>query len=134
METKRRNETTMDKSIKAPTGIAHFFAAFRYSMSGLRYAVRETAIRQELALGIVLLAFVALAHVSTVFKLILVLLWFFVLVTELLNTAVEAVVDLASPSYHELAKKAKDIGSAAVFCALVLLFTVWSVIVLSMFK
>lgn len=123
----------MDKSIKAPTGIAHFFAAFRYSMSGLRYAFWEVAIRQELVLGIGLLAFVALAHISIALKLILVALWFFVLITELLNTAVEAVVDLISPGYHELAKKAKDIGSAAVFCALVLLFSVWGVIVLSMF-
>ena len=122
----------MDKSIKAPTGIAHFFAAFRYSMSGLRYALRETAIRQELALGIVLLAFVVLAHISTVFKLILISLWFFVLVTELLNTAVEAVVDIVSPSYHELAKKAKDVGSAAVFCALVALFFAWVLIIFLM--
>lgn len=120
----------MDKPIKAPTGLAHFFAAFRYSMSGLRYALRETAIRQELALGIVLLAFVVLVHISTVLKLILISLWFFVLVTELLNTAVEAVVDLVSPEYHELAKKAKDIGSAAVFCALVALFSVWGLTIL----
>lgn len=124
----------MMQGIKAPTGVTHFFAAFRYSMSGLRFALRETAIRQELALGGVLLTFVALAHISIVFKLILVTLWFFVMVTELLNTAVEAVVDLVSPGYHELAKKAKDLGSAAVFCALVLLLTVWGVVVLSMFR
>ena len=120
----------MDKTMKAPTGVAHFFAAFRYSMSGLRFALRETAIRQELALGAVLLVFVGLAHIEIVLKLILASLWFIVLVTELLNTAVEAVVDLVSPDYHELAKKAKDIGSAAVFCALVALFSVWGLTIL----
>lgn len=123
----------MIKQAKDSTGIAHFLAAFRYSLSGFRYALREAAIRQELALGIVLAAFVALASVSLAFKLTLVALWGLVLVAELLNTAIEAVVDLVSPEYHELAKKAKDLGSAAVCCALVIFFSVWGAVILSVF-
>ena len=106
-------------------GIRHFFASFGHSMSGLRYAVSEAAIRQELVLGGA--HFAALWGLKVPFErgLLLTALWFLILITEVLNTGLEAVVDLASPDYHELAKRAKDLGSFAVFLALVLFFVSW---------
>jgi diacylglycerol kinase (ATP) len=59
------------------------------------------------------------------FKLLLNLLWLVLLAVELLNTAIEAVVDLVSPGYHPLAKQAKDFGSAAVFCLLLAWIVAW---------
>lgn len=109
-------------------GIKHFMAAFRYSMSGFRFAVRESAVRQELLLGAASAIMLVFFNFELMLKLLLATLWVFVLVTELLNTAIEAVVDLVSPNYHDLAKKAKDLGSAAVFCSLSLYLIVWGVV------
>ena len=106
-------------------GIRHFIAAFRYSMSGLRMALGETAVRQELVLGVANLAALILLPLSPAVRIALFALWMCVLIVELLNTAVEAVVDLVSPDFHELAKRAKDLCSAAVFLSLTAFFSVW---------
>ena len=99
-------------------GLSHFLAAFGYSVQGLASAVRhESAFRLELLLGLVHYALVLLVPMSAVERLLLAVAWPLLLVTELLNSAVENVVDLASPEWHELAKRAKDTGSAAVFVA-----------------
>ena len=108
------------------TGIRHFLAAFRYSMAGFRTAVRESAVRQELVLGAASYTALWFVPFPAAVKLLLGTLWVLVLVTELLNTSVEAVVDLASPDWHELAKRAKDLGSAAVFAMLVVFFGAWA--------
>ena len=101
--------------IPAPkTGAAHFFAACRYSLSGLRYAWSESAFRQELLAGCLLLPAAWLLPFPFWQSLLLSLLWLLLLIIELLNSAIEAAVDLVSPQYHPLAKKAKDLGSAAV--------------------
>ena len=115
-------------------GLKHFFAAAKYSLSGLKMMLGEAAFRQELALGV--LNFAALALLPRLAgitftpgeRVTLAALWFVVIITEILNTAIEAVVDLVSPDYHALAKKAKDLGSAAVFCALTAFFTAWAVV------
>lgn len=106
-------------------GCRHFVAAFRYSLSGLRYAFRESAVRQELLLGVVSVVALCFLDLPLPLKLWLVSMWGLVLVVELLNTAIEAVVDLVSPQFNELAKKAKDLGSAAVFCTLLLYVVAW---------
>lgn len=108
------------------TGIGHFIAAFRYSMSGLRMLLGETAIRQEMLLGALNLVALWLLPLGTLTRLALFALWTLVLLVESLNTAIEAVVDLVSPGYHELAKRAKDIGSAAVFLSLTLFVLAWA--------
>lgn len=115
---------------KQKRGLAHLAASTRYSLSGLGMALQETAVRHELILGA--LHFTALFFVPLDFtvKLLLSCLWFGILVVELLNTALEAVVDLASPGLHPLAKRAKDVASAAVFVALTGFGLAWGVAVL----
>lgn len=108
------------------TGFAHLLASTKYSLSGLRVAVRETAVRHELYLGAAHFAAVFLLGVQWIPALVLSAIWVGIVVVELLNTAVEAVVDLVSPDYHELAGRAKDLGSAAVFLMLVLFFAAWA--------
>lgn len=113
-------------------GIKHAIAAIRYSICGLRTALNETAIRHEIAIAII--HFIALAVFDLPFasKLLLTCLLGGVLIVELLNTAIEAVVDIASPGQNELAKKAKDLGSAAVFCTLVVFWTSWVLTIVEM--
>ena len=106
-------------------GIKHVIAAFGYTLCGLRAALNETAIRHELVVGIMHFIALAVLDLPFVSKLLLTCLWGGVLIVEMLNTAIEAVVDIASPGQNELAKKAKDLGSAAVFCALVVFGASW---------
>jgi diacylglycerol kinase (ATP) len=100
--------------------------AAQYSRQGIRSAWRdEAAFRQELVLVLLLAPltlWLPLARTDTVLLLALMGL---VLVAELLNSGLEAVVDRASPDIHALAAKAKDCGSAAVFVALIMLAGAW---------
>lgn len=107
-------------------GIARVVAAAGYSWAGLRQAWQhEAAFREELFLLIILLpAALWLGRTATEIA-ILLMSCFVVLITELLNSAVEAVVDRASPEMHFLAGRAKDMGSAAVFIALLQVVVVW---------
>lgn len=115
----------MDKGT-AKTGLARIVAAFFYSAHGLRYAIRnEAAFRQEAVIFVVLLIPLLFLPIPILFKFLLLLANTIVLVVELINSAVEAIVDLASPDYHLLAKHAKDLGSAAVFVSLVVTFVLW---------
>ena len=108
------------------TGLARIFAAFVYSRDGLRAAyLNEAAFRQEMFLFIILLPLLFSLPLSHVFKAVLLLANTLVLIVELLNSAIEAVVNLASPQYHLLAKQAKDMGSAAVLISLFLSLTLW---------
>lgn len=110
--------------------ILHGVKAFRYSIQGLRIAFRdEVAIRQEWVLAIPHFAAIVLLPISLPLRLYLAALWFVLLAIELLNTAVEAVVNLVSPEQHPLAGKAKDCGSAAVFCMLMLIGLSWILVV-----
>ena len=110
-------------------GIARIWAATIYSAEGLRACFRsEEAFRIESILSVFLipLAFIlgetALETTMLLFPIVLVLL------VELLNSAVEAVVDRVSLDYHELSKKAKDIASGAVFVSLMTFLLIWSVL------
>jgi diacylglycerol kinase (ATP) len=109
------------------TGIARIFAAFSYSADGLGGAFRhEAAFRQELALYVLLLPLLYLLPVSLPFKCLLFSANTLVLIVELLNSAVESVVDLVSPDYNIYAKRAKDMGSAAVLLSLILAAGLWA--------
>jgi diacylglycerol kinase (ATP) len=111
------------------TGLRHLLNATRFTWQGLTAAVRhEAAFRQELAFVIILLpaAFVVGSNLLETALLILVLL--IVLITELLNSGLEAIIDKTTPEQNELAGRAKDLGSAAVFVALVAVVTTWSLI------
>lgn len=110
-------------------GIAHVFAAARYSLGGVKRLWGETAFRHEtlafaLITGMFLLAGAPLwGFVGAV------LLYLLTVSIEALNTAVEEITDHASPNYSEMAKHAKDLGSFAVFC-LLLANAIWAVFVL----
>ncbi len=113
------SEETPKEGKPAPaTGIRHFCRSCCYTANGLREACKESAFRQELLLGVVLVPLSWLLRFPPMVSVFLDCLWLFLLVTELLNTAIEAIVDLASPGYHELAKRSKDLASAAVGIAI----------------
>lgn len=107
-------------------GLRHLVASTGYSLAGLRTALRETAFRHELLLGVAHVAALAWLRPAAWAVVLLSALYGMVLVVELLNTALERVVDLASPGYHALAKEAKDLASAAVFVSLALYFAAWA--------
>jgi len=111
------------------TGFKRLLCATRYSFAGLSWAWRkESAFRQELLLVIVLAPLAWYLGGSGLERALLVGVLLLVLVVELLNTAVEAVVDRFGDGHHELSKAAKDLGSAAVFVALVNVIVVWALV------
>ena len=118
----------MNRKQTTKTGIARIWAAFFYSLNGLRFAIsNEAAFRQETCILVVLLVVLGFLPLSLFWKGLLFFATTFVLVVELLNSAIESVVDIASPEYHELAKRAKDLGSAAVLVSIVLAIVLWGV-------
>ena len=117
-----------DKRPKPRDGIARIFRAFFYSMAGLKSALQhEAAFRQDMMMGILLVPLSLWLPLDTTMKVLLNVIWLLLLTTELLNSAIEAIVDMTSPGYHELAKRAKDMGSAAVFMMLTSLTVAWVV-------
>ena len=116
----------MNRKLTTKTGIARIWAAFFYSLNGLRLAIsNEAAFRQEACIVAVLLVVLLFLPLSLLWKGLLFFATTFVLVVELLNSAIETVVDIASPEYHELAKRAKDFGSAAVLVSIVFTIVLW---------
>lgn len=116
------------------TGIKRLYYASKYSLKGLKAAyLSEPAIRQELVLLLCGVALAAWLDVSTIERVILIGCLVFVIIVELLNSAVEAVVDRIGLDFHELSGKAKDIGSAAVFVSLMLASFCWLSIALPLF-
>ena len=111
-------------------GIRHFLAALGYSLCGLREMMRETAFLHELILVFCHLIALFIMDVHFLPAFVLSSLLGVVLIVEMLNTAIESVVDMASPSFHYLAKRAKDLGSAAVFSAISLFLVGWIVVLL----
>lgn len=98
------------------TGLAHFIAAASYSAQGLKRLMRESAFRQEAALGLVALAVLALCGASLAALAGMLALILLLVATEALNTAIEVLVDHLSPDWSQFAKDAKDLGSLAVAC------------------
>jgi diacylglycerol kinase (ATP) len=116
----------MESPYKGKSGLRRIWNAFHYSLDGLTAALRhEDAFRQELLLAVVLIPLGLWLGDGGVEKALLVAPVLFVLIVELLNSAVEATVDRISLDDHQLAKRAKDIGSAAVLLSLLMLATVW---------
>lgn len=105
-----------------------------YSKQGLQTAFKsEAAFRQELFFFVLLLPVIYFLPISLEMKLLLLSVNTVVLITELLNSAIEAAVDLVSPGFNEFAKNAKDIGSAAVLIALLLAAISWITAIVSIF-
>ncbi|MBF0162324.1 MAG: diacylglycerol kinase [Magnetococcales bacterium] len=113
------------------TGMQRLVRAVGYSMAGLRAAwQQEAAFRQELLLTVLLLPVVFWLGENASQRALLLASLLLVLVTELLNSAIEAAIDRFGPERHPLSAQAKDLGSAAVFVALLLLAGVWGLIAL----
>lgn len=106
--------------------IKRIWKALLYSKDGLIATFTgEAAFRQELLLFLAALPVLYFLPISLLHKLTLLSVNSFVLIVEILNSSIEAVIDLVSPEYNALAKKAKDMGSAAVFLSLALAATLW---------
>ena len=109
-----------------PTGLTRILRAFGYSLQGLSHAFREeAAFRQELLLALAVIPGGLYLGRNGVERALLVAPMLLVLLVEILNSAVEAVVDRGGLERHPLAGMAKDMGSAAVLLSFVLLVTVW---------
>ncbi|MSQ62545.1 MAG: diacylglycerol kinase [Betaproteobacteria bacterium] len=116
----------MENSHKGRTGLRRLINATRYSLSGLAAALRhEDAFRQEVMLAAILVPAGALLGTTGLERALLVGSVLLVLVIELLNSAIEAAVDRVSLDDHHLAKRAKDLGSAAVMLSLLNVAVVW---------
>lgn len=118
-----------ESPFKGKTGVIRIVHAFFNSLAGLRDAWRhESAFRQEVLLAAVLIPGACVAPATPVEKALLIGSVLLVVIVELLNSSVEAAIDRISFDHHSLSRRAKDIGSAAVFVALVLLAIVWALI------
>jgi diacylglycerol kinase (ATP) len=114
---------------KGKTGIKRILNAWGYSMAGLYAAFRhEDAFRQEVLLAMVLVPTALVLPVASVGKAMMIFSVMLVLVVELLNSGLEAAVDRISLENHALAKRAKDIGSAAVWVSLVNVIAIWAIV------
>lgn len=118
-----------DKKCEAE-GLWHVISALKHSIDGFETCFKsETAFRQEVLIGVLNMVAVSILPFPGTSRLLLVILWLGTVCVELLNSAIEVVVDLASPEWHILAKRAKDYGSAAVLCSHLAFFGCWVAIV-----
>ncbi|HIJ78162.1 MAG: diacylglycerol kinase [Desulfobulbaceae bacterium] len=112
-------------------GIKRLINAFGWSMAGLAAATKnEKAFQQELILCLLLGPVAILLGKNATEQALLVGALLLILIVEMLNSALEAVVDRIGPEQHELAGRAKDMGSAAVFLAMVNAAIFWALILL----
>ena len=111
------------------TGFKRVILATKYSFYGLGAAWKnEAAFRQELVLCLVLVPGAFWLGRNAIEYAVLLATLFLVLITELLNSGIEAITDRVGIEHHQLSGRAKDLGSAAVFVSLVMVFCVWGVI------
>ncbi len=121
-----------ESPFKGKTGLTRVWNAFHYSMAGLAAAYRnEDAFRQEAWLAALLIPLALFLPVAALGKALMIASVLLVIIVELVNSALEAAVDRISLDHHHLAKRAKDIGSAAVFVALINVVVVWGLILLA---
>lgn len=121
--------------VNKATGITRIIKAAGYSWQGLKAAWRnEAAFRQE---GVMTVAAIALAcwlDVDPITRILLIGSVVLVMIVEILNSAIEALVDRVGTDYHELSGRAKDMGSAAVLIALILAAVTWGTLLWAHFR
>lgn len=121
----------MESPYKGKTGVRRLLNALRYSWAGLREALHnEEAFRQEVILACILVPLAFYLESEMVSRALMIACVFLLLIVELLNSAIEATVDRISLESHRLAKRAKDIGSAAVLISTLNLLVVWVLVLL----
>ena len=114
------------ESLKGKQGLVRLINATRYSLQGIQAGIKhEVAFREELILAIVLIPVALLLPVSTLEKIVLIECTLLVPFAEIINSAIEACVDRFGNEIHPLAGRAKDMGSAGVFFALIIAAIAW---------
>ena len=121
----RKYDPLFDHLSKTRRGLSRLWHATGYSLQGLRSAWGETAFRQEALAALVLLPLSLWLGRTWVETALLSATVVLLMVVELLNTGIEAAIDRIGPEWHELSKRAKDMGSAAVLLSLLLCIGVW---------
>ncbi len=135
MDQRTKDGTTAEHASESPfkgkRGLRRLISAVGYSVQGFVSAYRhEDAFRQEVLLAAVLVPVALILPASGLGKALMIASVLLVLIIELLNSAIEAAVDRISLDRHQLAKRAKDIGSAAVFLSLVTVASVWALVLM----
>ncbi|RJP70398.1 MAG: diacylglycerol kinase [Comamonadaceae bacterium] len=110
---------------KRRSGLSRIAHAFRYSLAGLRAGWGETAFRQEALAALVLIPAAFWLGQTWVETALLAASVVLVMVVELLNTGIETAIDRIGPEWHDLSKRAKDMGSAAVLLSLLVWAGIW---------
>ncbi len=122
------------RALKGKRGLTRLANALRYSIHGLHAAwVNEDAFRLEVLLACIMIPLAALLPISLVEKILLIGVVMLVLITELMNTGLEAAVDRDSFEINSLGKRAKDLGSASVFLSMLLAGGTWLAILVQNF-
>ena len=120
-----------ESPFKGKTGLRRVWRALHYSLAGLRAAYTcEDAFRQETLLAAILIPLSFFLPVAWTGRALMIASVLLVLIVELINSAIEAVVDRVSLDHHHLSKRAKDVGSAAVLLALLNVVVVWICVLL----
>lgn len=116
-------------SYKGKTGIKRILNATQYSLAGFKAAFQhEAAFRQIIFINVILIPSTFFLDLSRAEQAIMIAVCLLAIIVELLNSAIEAVVDRVSLEKHQLSKNAKDMGSAAQFVALTIIFVTWMII------
>jgi diacylglycerol kinase (ATP) len=124
------NQFNEQSPYKGKTGLRRLLNAFGYSMAGIKAAYQnEDAFRQEVTMAIVLIPLAIYLGDTAITKALMIGSVLLVIIVELLNSSIEATVDRISLENHDLAKRAKDIGSAAVLLSLINLVVVWGLLI-----
>ncbi len=110
-------------------GMRRILNAFHYTFAGFKAAwINEVAFREEIIIAIFVVPLGLWVGNSATQRAILVGIYFLIPLAELLNSAIEAIVDRMGPERHELSGRAKDLGSAAVFLSICIALIVWMII------
>ena len=119
----------MKSPYKGKTGLRRLMNAFSYSIAGTMAAFKhEDAFRQEVFLAVVLTPVALYFGETAIDQALMISSLLLIIIVELLNSSIEATVDRISIKHHKLAKRAKDIGSAAVFFSLINAAVIWFLI------
>ena len=109
----------------------HFFKNTKYALDGFIHAIKtESSFRIELIFSIFIISSIILIELEIIYKLILLITGILVLITELINSSIENVVDLVTKEKHPLAKNAKDIAATAVMFSISLHIIIWIIVLL----
>ncbi len=116
------------------TGLTRIIRATGYSIKGIKATYKhEAAFRQEVAASLILVPLALYLGDSGVERALLLGSWLLVLLVELINSSIEAIVDRIGPEMHKLSGRAKDIGSASVALAIMIAVIVWTLILVPQF-